>query len=289
MKPEWLRVELPDRKEFFWLKKRLRKSKLHTICEDAKCPNIGYCFSQKTSTFLILGDICTRNCSFCAVKKGKPLGPPSFDEILEITKLVKELKLDYVVITSVTRDDLEDGGANHYKNLTEYLRKKIKNIKIEILIPDFQNREKSLKIILNSPPDILNHNIETVKRLYPEIRRPENFYNRSLKVLKFYYENGLITKSGIMVGLGETLDEIKKTMEDLLNVGVKILTIGQYLQPTRKNHPVLKYYHPDEFEELKEIGEKMGFIDVVSGPFVRSSYKAKESYNKVKNVISNIQ
>ena len=289
MKPEWLRVELPDKKEFFWLKKRLREANLHTICEDARCPNIGYCFSQKTSTFLILGDICTRNCSFCAVKKGKPSEPPSFNEILEITKLVEELELDYVVITSVTRDDLEDGGANQYKDLTEYLRKEIEKIKIEILIPDFQNKKESLEIILKSPPDILNHNIETVKRLYPEIKRPVNFYKRSLDVLKFYYERGLITKSGMMLGLGETIDEVKETMEDLLNVGVKIVTIGQYLQPTRKNHPVLKYYHPDEFEELKEIGEGMGFIDVVSGPFVRSSYKAKESFYKVKNVISNIQ
>ncbi len=289
MKPEWLRVELPDKKEFFWLKKRLREAKLHTICEDARCPNIGYCFSQKTSTFLILGDICTRNCSFCAVKKGKPVEFPSQKEIMEITELVKELKLDYVVITSVTRDDLEDGGAEHYMNLTDYLRQEIENVKIEILIPDFQEKEESLKIILKAPPDVLNHNIETVKRLYPAIKRPVNFYMRSLQVLKFYYENGLITKSGMMVGLGETVDEIKETMENLLNAGVKILTIGQYLQPTRKNHPVLKYYHPEEFEELKEIGESMGFIDVVSGPFVRSSYRAKESFYKVKNVISNIQ
>ncbi len=289
MKPEWLRTELPDKKEFFWLRKRLRNAKLHTICEDARCPNIGYCFSQKTATFLILGDICTRNCSFCAVKKGKPREKPTTKEIVEITKLVKELALEYVVITSVTRDDLEDGGASQYRDLTNYLRKEIKNVMIEILIPDFQNKKESLEIILEAPPEILNHNIETVKRLYNEIKRPESFYDRSLNVLKYYYEKGLITKSGIMVGLGESLDEIKKTMEDLLNIGVKILTIGQYLQPTKKNHPVIKYYHPDEFEEFKEIGEKMGFLEVVSGPFVRSSYKAKESYFKVKNVISNIQ
>jgi len=289
MKPEWLRVELPDKQEFFWLKKRLREASLHTICEDARCPNIGYCFSQKTSTFLILGDICTRNCSFCVVKKGKPVELPSEKEIIEIRKLVEELGLDYVVITSVTRDDLEDGGALQYKNLTDYLRKEINDIKIEILIPDFQNKKESLEIILKSPPDVLNHNVETVKRLYSEIKRPVTFYNRSLDVLNFYFKNGLITKSGIMVGLGETIDEIKATMEDLLKVGVKILTIGQYLQPTRKNHPVVKYYHPDEFELLKETGEKMGFIDVVSGPFVRSSFEAKKSYYKVKDVIFNIQ
>ncbi len=289
LKPEWLQFKLPNKEEYFWLKRKLREGNIHTICEDARCPNIGYCFSQKTATFLILGDVCTRNCSFCAVKKGKPAYGTDENEINSIVELVKKLELDYVVITSVTRDDLPDGGASHYKKLIEELKKHITGIMIETLIPDFKNDINSFKIIMEYPPDVLNHNVETVKEMYVEINRPPKFYKKSLDVLKYFGNQGLITKSGLMVGLGETKEQLKKTMENIVNQGVKILTIGQYLQPTRKNHPVIKYYTPEEFEELREIGIKIGFYEVVSAPLVRSSYRAKEVYKRVKDALSNIQ
>ncbi len=289
LKPDWLQFSLPNKEEYFWLKRQLREGEIRTICEDARCPNIGYCFSQKTATFLILGDICTRNCSFCAVKKGKPNNGVDEKEIIAIMNLVKKLNLDYVVITSVTRDDLPDGGAEHYFNVISELRKNIDNIMIETLIPDFKNDVKAFNKILESPPDVLNHNVETVKELYNEINRPINFYRKSLDVLNFFGKRGLITKSGLMVGLGETKEQLKQTMDDIVNQGVKILTIGQYLQPTKKNHPVVKYYTPEEFEELREVGLRLGFYEVVSAPLVRSSFKAKEVYKRIKSALSNIQ
>ncbi len=288
IKPQWLKFELPKNKEFFKLKKVLREKNLHTVCESARCPNIGYCFSQNTATFLLMGDICTRNCKFCAIKSGSPL-PLDLDEPSKVAQLALELGLDYVVLTSVTRDDLIDGGAYHYKKTIEKIREKIENVKIEVLIPDFKANIESLKIIEESSPDVLNHNVEVPRTLYKKIGRPENFYERSLKVLKYFSEKNFIVKSGIMVGLGESYDDLFKTFDDLRKAGVLILTIGQYLQPTKKHLMVEKYYHPDEFEFLKEKALSSGILEVISAPLVRSSYMAKKAYEKVKNEILNIQ
>ncbi len=288
IKPQWLKFELPKNKEFFRLKKVLREKNLHTVCESARCPNIGYCFSQNTATFLLMGDICTRNCKFCAIKSGSPL-PLDKDEPSKVAQLSLELGLDYVVLTSVTRDDLPDGGANHYKKTIEKIREKIENVKIEVLIPDFKANIESLKIIEKSSPDVINHNVEVPRSLYKKIGRPENFYERSLKVLKYFSEKKFIVKSGIMVGLGESYDDLLKTFEDLIKAGVLILTIGQYLQPTKKHLRVEKYYHPDEFELLREKAIFSGIPEVISAPLVRSSYMAKKAYEKVKNEILNIQ
>ncbi len=287
-KPEWLHFELPKERVFFKVKKRLKSLSLHTVCENARCPNIGDCFAQKTATFLLMGNICTRSCKFCAIESGKP-HPLDYNEPERIALMSKELGLQYVVLTSVTRDDLQDGGADHYKRTIEKLRKEIEGVLIEILIPDFKGDRKALNTIIESPPDVLNHNIEVPESLYEKIGRPKSFYRMSINVLEFFSKRNLITKSGIMVGLGETKEDLKKTMDDLVEAGVKILTIGQYLQPTRKHLPVQRYYHPDEFEELKETGYRAGFEVVISAPLVRSSYKAKEAYFKVRNEIFSLQ
>ena len=236
-KPEWFDHPIPQDPEFFRMKKRIRESGLHTICQEARCPNAGTCFGEETATFLILGDTCTRKCGFCSVKKGTPL-PPEQSEIDRILQMIEGLGLDYAVITSVTRDDLSDGGVGHYLKLLEGLRKRLPNLKIETLIPDFLGKIENWQLLLSSPPDVLNHNIESVRRLYPFIRRPDSQYSRSLEVLRYYSQQGLITKSGLMVGLGESREELVGAFEDLLSVGVKILTIGQYLQATTRNVPV---------------------------------------------------
>ena len=287
-KPEWFDHPIPQDPEFFRMKKRIRESGLHTICQEARCPNAGTCFSEETATFLILGDTCTRKCGFCSVKKGTPL-PPEQSEIDRILQMIEGLGLDYAVITSVTRDDLSDGGVGHYLKLLEGLRKRLPNLKIETLIPDFLGKVENWQLLLSSPPDVLNHNIESVRRLYPFIRRPDSQYSRSLEVLRYYSQQGLITKSGLMVGLGESREELVGAFEDLLSVGVKILTIGQYLQATTRNVPVSRFYTPQEFQDLETEARRLGFSEVVSGPLVRSSFKAKEAYRKVASALSHLQ
>ena len=287
-KPEWFDHPIPQDPEFFRMKKRIRESGLHTICQEARCPNAGTCFSEETATFLILGDTCTRKCGFCSVKKGTPL-PPEQSEIDRILEMIEGLGLDYAVITSVTRDDLPDGGVGHYLKLLEGLRNRLPTLKIETLIPDFLGKVENWRLLLSSPPDVLNHNIESVRRLYPFIRRPDSQYSRSLEVLRYYSQQGLITKSGLMVGLGESREELVGAFEDLLSVGVKILTIGQYLQATTRNVPVSRFYTPQEFQDLETEARRLGFSEVVSGPLVRSSFKAKEAYRKVASALSHLQ
>src|SRR3989339_601048 len=275
MRPHWLRIKLSTGKNFNEIKGILRENKLHTVCEEALCPNIGECFEQRTATFLILGDTCTRQCGFCAVKKGSPFGLDD-GEPLRIAEAVKKMNLQYVVITSVTRDDLTDGGASVYEQTIQCIREYVKDCMVEVLIPDFGGSSESLEIILNARPDILNHNIETVPRLYPQVR-PMADYERSLKLLKHAKEtiHGVTTKSGLMLGLGEEWNEIISVMQAIRDAGCDILTLGQYLSPKKDALPIRRYYTPEEFEILKIEGERMGFLHVESGPLVRSSYHAK--------------
>ena len=275
MRPNWLRIKLSTGKNFNEIKGILRENKLHTVCEEALCPNIGECFEQRTATFLMLGDTCTRQCGFCAVKKGSPFGVDE-GEPLRIAEAVKKMNLQYVVITSVTRDDLPDGGASVYAQTIQCIREYVEDCTIEVLIPDFGGLSESLEIVLNARPDVLNHNIETVPRLYSQVR-PMADYKRSLKLLKDAKEtvNELTTKSGLMLGLGEEWDEIISVMQAIRDAGCDILTLGQYLSPKRDALPIRRYYTPEEFTMLKIEGERMGFKHVESGPLVRSSYHAK--------------
>lgn len=275
MRPSWLKIKLSTGRNFNEIKGVLREERLHTVCEEAICPNIGECFEQRTATFLILGDICTRQCGFCAVKKGRPYRV-DWDEPRRIAEAVMRMKLKYVVITSVTRDDLPDGGASVYARTIKHIRESIRDCKVEVLVPDFSGSSDALKIVIDAEPDILNHNIETVPRLYLQVRPMAN-YGRSLELLKYTRERNrsLTTKSGLMLGLGERWDEIIHTMLDIRNTGCDILTLGQYLSPKRNALPIQRYYSPEEFELLKREGEQMGFKHVESGPLVRSSYHAK--------------
>ncbi len=274
--PDWLKVRIGGGENYTKMISLLRNAKLHTICQEAKCPNIAECFGSGTAVFLILGDICTRNCRYCNVKHGKP-SPINPAEPKDVAESVKQLGLKYVVITSVTRDDLEDGGAHVFFKTV----KAIKNInigcKVEVLIPDFKGEIESIRTIINAKPDVFNHNIEVVKELFPEIR-PEGNYFRSIKVLKNIKEinSQTKTKSGFMVGLGENKNQIIATMKDLRNVNVDFLTIGQYLQPSKNHAEIKKYYTPDEFNKFNEIGLQLGFKHVESGPLVRSSYHAEK-------------
>lgn len=275
MRPHWLKVKLPTGRNFNEIKGILREKRLHTVCEEAICPNIAECFEQRTATFLILGDTCTRQCGFCAVKKGSPFGVDK-GESIRIAGAVRMMELKYVVITSVTRDDLADGGASVYAETIKNIREVVKDCKTEVLIPDFRGNSEALEIVITAGPDVLNHNIETVPRLYSLIR-PMADYNRSLALLKNAREKSpaLITKSGFMLGLGEEWNEIINVMRDIRNAGCDILTIGQYLSPKRNALPIQRYYTPDEFEMLRLEGEGLGFRHVESGPLVRSSYHAR--------------
>lgn len=284
-KPAWLRKRISIDKIYgIKVEHILRENSLHTVCESAMCPNISECFNQGTATFLILGDICTRNCRFCAVKKGipKPIDP---EEPKRIARAVEDLKLNYVVITSVTRDDLLKGGAEEFRDTILEIKKLGKDIKIEVLIPDFKGNLDALLEVLNAGPDVLNHNVETVPSLYPVVRPMANF-RRSLDILRWAkdYNRSIVTKSGIMVGLGETEEELYRVFEMLADVDCDILTIGQYLQPTRDHLPVKEYIPPEKFEELKELAYKAGLKYVISGPFVRSSYFAHKGYEKILEV-----
>lgn len=278
-KPQWLKAGIPAGDNYFKIKKALEKRNLCTICQSAKCPNISECWNNYHATFLIMGDTCTRNCTFCSVKNGTPQPLDTLEprRVLEMTEI---MKAKYVVITSVTRDDLEDGGSSHFAAVIKELKTHKPDVKVEVLIPDFKANTRDLDTVLEAGPDVLNHNLETVHRLYPHVNRIPQNYSVSLQVLKYSKAKGSVTKSGIMVGLGETVDELKETFQDLRNNGVDLLTIGQYLQPTRQNVAVEKYYTPGEFEELKETALSFGFIDAVSGPFVRSSYNADRMYRK---------
>ena len=281
-KPEWIRSKLPDSKEFFHTKTVVNQNNLVTVCQEANCPNITECWSKRHATFMIMGDTCTRACAFCDVKTGKPEKLDPFEHV-KIANAVNKLNLKHVVITSVDRDDLPDGGSNHFKEVVLMTRKKNPNTTIEVLTPDFLRKGDSYKIILDSNPDVFNHNIETVPRLYVKVR-PGARYFASLELLKNAKLNNknVFTKSGIMVGLGEERDEIIQVMDDLRSADVDFLTIGQYLQPSVKHHPLERYYHPDEFKELEVIAKSKGFLLVSSSPLTRSSYHADEDFAKLK-------
>jgi len=276
--PDWLKVKIGGGADFVKMKSLLRRVKLHTICEEAKCPNIAECFNCGTAVFLILGDTCTRNCRYCNVKHGKPLSL-NLNEPREVAESVKELGLKYVVITSVTRDDLDDGGADVFYNCVKEIKKLNNDCKVEVLVPDFKGSKEALNKVVDSKPDVINHNIEVVEELFFDIR-PEGDYKQSLQVLKNIkkIDANMKSKSGFMMGLGETNDQIVKTMRDLKNADVDFLTIGQYLQPTRDHAEIKKYYTPDEFQEFKQLALSLGFHHVESGPLVRSSYHAEKVF-----------
>ena len=274
-KPTWIRVRMGNSAKVDHIKQTLRKHKLHSVCEEASCPNLGECFSGGTATFMIMGDICTRRCPFCDVGHGRP-NPLQENEPLELATAIAEMGLTYVVITSVDRDDLRDGGADHFARCINETRRLNPGIKLEILVPDFRGRgDIALKILALTSPDVFNHNLETVPSLYKKVR-PGSDYQWSLNLLKQYKEMApsVITKSGIMVGVGETKEEVINTLQDLQAHHVDMVTIGQYLQPSRNHLPVDRFVHPDEFAEYKRIGDELGFRNVASGPMVRSSYHA---------------
>lgn len=277
-RPDWLRLSPLDLAVLTPMRKLTRDLKLHTVCESARCPNRPKCFAEGTATFMILGDICTRNCTFCAVKHGNPQVPDPH-EPEHIVEAVDKLGLQYVVITSVTRDDLPDGGASHFAQTIKAIYSYNAKLSVEVLIPDFGGSPAALQIVIDALPTVLNHNVETVPRLYPEVR-PQAKYQRSLEVLKQskLLDGGILTKSGLMVGLGESRYEVIGVMSDLRQAGCDILTIGQYLPPSLRHHKLVRYIPPEEFEELKNIGEEMGFAYVMAGPLVRSSFHAAEMY-----------
>ena len=285
-KPAWLKRRLPSGPEYGRMKELIRSSSLSTVCQEAQCPNQFECFSKGTATFMILGDRCTRNCGFCAVSS-KPLGPPDSGEPGRVAGAVASLNLRFAVITSVTRDDLADGGAAHFAETIRQIHKHSRDTRVEILIPDLQGDWQALAAILDAQPEVLNHNLETVPRLYPKVR-PEAVYKRSLLLLKKAKElrPEIPTKSGLMVGLGESADELKMTMADLLQHGCDMLTIGQYLQPSKNHLAVERFVTPEEFEQFKTEALGLGFKGVASGPTVRSSFEAGTLYREVVGLIS---
>lgn len=275
--PDWLRKPVRNTSADHALKKMLRARGLHTVCEEARCPNRNDCFSRGAATFMILGDVCSRSCGFCSVKTGRGLPLESlYDEPEQVADAAAQLKLNYVVITSVNRDELPDGGAGHFARTIHAVRRHLPNAKIEVLTPDFKGNLEALHAVLDAEPDTFNHNVETVSRLYLRVR-PQADYQQSLDVLREArrYSTKTLTKSGFMVGLGERCDEVKLLLEDLRAHNVDVVTIGQYLQPTRAHLPVAEYVHPDVFEEYKAYGERLGFRAVFSGPLVRSSFMAE--------------
>lgn len=273
-RPDWLKVRLPSGDNYREVLSMMRKSKLNTVCEEAKCPNLAECWNNRTATYMILGDTCTRTCGFCDVKTGRPTFV-DWDEPNRVTQSVIDLGLKHVVITSVNRDELKDGGSAIFSKTVGLIREKAPKCTIEILIPDFQGDESVFEIIMQNPPDILNHNLETVSRLYHAVR-PQANYQRSLELIKWFKSKGLKTKSGIMVGIGEKTEEVLELMNDLKNHNCDIMTIGQYLQPTKTHIPVDRYVTLEEFAMYKDEGNKLGFKAVESGPLVRSSYHAEK-------------
>ena len=277
-KPAWLKRRLPSGPGFEKVRALIDNCHLHTVCQESKCPNIWECFSKETATFLILGDRCTRKCRFCAVDHG-PKGLPDPDEPNHVASAVQQLKLAYVVITSVTRDDLPDGGAKHFANTIQAVRDTCPSVGIEVLIPDFQGNRHALQTVLDARPDVLNHNMETIQRLYPQVR-PQADYTQSLEVIRYAADSTheISTKSGLMLGLGESDHEIVATFADLIQAKCHILTLGQYLQPSKNHLPVARYVSPKKFDALKKKALEMGFSDVAADPFVRSSYRAKDLF-----------
>ena len=273
-RPEWLKSRVPGGENYARLKAIIDSNRLHTVCQEARCPNAGECWNNGTATFMILGDVCTRSCGFCAVKTGKPTELDA-DEPARVARAVSLLGLRHAVITSVNRDELYDGGAQIFAETIRQVRASNPGIRIEVLIPDFRGEEFALDIVLDALPDILNHNMETVPRLYP-IVRPQAKYERSLALLNRARRRGFITKTGLMLGIGEKIAEVVKVLKDLRREDCVILTLGQYLQPTKEHLPVDRFVHPEEFRKLKEIGLEMGFRHVESGPLVRSSYHAEQ-------------
>ncbi len=276
-RPEWLKVRLPAGDNYFEIKRLMRGLELHSVCESARCPNVGECWQHRTATFMILGNLCTRRCGFCAVPKGKPAGEVDWEEPQRVAQAAQSIGLKYVVVTSVDRDDLQDGGSRIFALTVQALRHQIPDCKVEVLIPDFRGSDAALETVLAARPDILNHNVETVPRLYPVARRASR-YERSLRLLRHSRElaPAIPTKSGLMVGLGETFDEVRSLLADLAAAGVQIVTIGQYLRPSGDQLPVARFWQPEEFAALKRQGERLGIRHVESGPLVRSSYHAHE-------------
>jgi lipoic acid synthetase len=280
--PEWLKKRVHNPVTVSLVNDMMRESKLNTVCESARCPNIGECWSKKTATFMILGDICTRNCGFCAIKVGRP-DALDMDEPRRVAEAAKEMGLKHVVVTSVARDELPDEGAGHFADTIRALREAIPGVIVEVLTPDFKGKRWCIRRVVEAHPDIYNHNIETVERLSP-IVRPQAKYERTLDLLRTVtnMDPTIHTKSGIMLGLGETHEEVLQTLRDLREAGVSAVTIGQYLRPTTDKHlPVVEYVHPDRFAEYERIGDEMGFLFVASGPFVRSSYNAQDFSEKL--------
>ncbi len=273
-RPEWLKVKLPGGPGYSEIKRLVDEHRLHTVCEEARCPNIADCWSRRSATFMILGDICTRSCGFCAVKTGRPTGL-DLDEPRRLAEAIAHLNLRHLVLTSVNRDELPDGGAMVFAACIREIRKRVRDCSIEVLIPDFKGNEAALMTVLEAEPEILNHNVETVPRLYRRVR-PQANYEQSLELLQRAKLHGVTTKSGFMLGLGERREEVEDLLRDLSNVGLDIATIGQYLQPTPAHLPVERFVPPSEFAEYKTFGSVLGFRHVESGPLVRSSYHADE-------------
>jgi len=276
-RPDWLKVRFFGGENYQELKRIMRTLDLHTVCESARCPNMGECWEHRTATFMILGNICTRACGFCAVPSGKPVGPPDEQEPERVAEAVAQMGLRYAVVTSVNRDDQPDGGAAIFARTIQAIRARVPGCKVEVLIPDFRGDWAALETVVAARPDVLNHNTETVPRLYRQVRKGA-LYERSLELLRRGKEMSpaLPTKTGMMLGLGESRGEVLATMQELAAQNTDILTLGQYLQPTREHLPVVRFVHPDEFAEYKQLGEQMGFRHVESGPLVRSSYHAHE-------------
>lgn len=280
-RPEWLKIRLGHNQHFSEIRSLVREQHLHTVCESARCPNLGECWSRRTATFMILGNICTRSCTFCNIEVGRPT-EYDLTEPVRVAEAVRQLNLKHAVITSVARDDLSDGGASMFAETIRQIREKQPGCRIEVLIPDFKGNLDDLETVLSAGPDILNHNLETVERLQRELRIQAT-YERSLSVLRYADDRGFTTKSGIMVGVGEKKEEIIRTLNDLRSAGCAILTVGQYLPPTKYHYPLQRYYHPDEFAEIKQAALELGFKHVESGPLVRSSYHADEQVSGSKS------
>jgi lipoic acid synthetase len=272
-KPDWLRVKLPIGENYKHVRSLVDNHKLHTICESGNCPNMGECWGEGTATFMILGNVCTRSCGFCAVATGRP-EPVDWDEPQRVAEAIYLMKVKHAVITSVDRDELKDGGSTIWHNTIKAVKSLNPNTTLETLIPDFKGKAEDIQQLIDAAPEVISHNIETVERLTRQVRIQAKYW-RSMEVLKTLKQGGSRTKSGIMLGLGETKEEVVQTLHDLYNAGVDVVTIGQYLQPTQKHLPVVRFVHPDEFAELREIGYELGFDYVESGPLVRSSYHSE--------------
>ncbi|WP_107689338.1 lipoyl synthase [Coprothermobacter proteolyticus] len=278
-KPAWIKTNLKDSETAKGVRQALEGLSLNTICVEGRCPNVGTCFNHGTATFLIMGSICTRHCLYCNVQSGKPM-PLDETEPQRVAEAVKRLRLKYVVLTSVTRDDLEDGGSAFFRQVVEEVKKVNPNTKVEALVPDFKKNEEHWKAFITPQLDVFAHNVEVVRPLFPKLR-PAGDLDVSLSMLKYFKSKGFLTKTGFMVGVGESMEDIVNMLEELLNTGVDIVTIGQYLQPSKKHWPVHKYYTPEEFKQLSEIGQSLGIPAVVSGPMVRSSYLADQYFSQL--------